>query len=82
MTGSLSSRLRRKKPSWDYLASRFDLKPEDIDVVLIGGLIFNMIGENEIRYRFSRKNSYRNRERLNRITSVEKARLHDCQGGV
>jgi len=46
-----------------------NLSPSEIDYIVFGGSFYNQLGENEIRYRFSKDVKHRNHEILNRITS-------------
>lgn len=43
------------------------LKPADIDVVAFGSNFYNEIGANEIRYRFTKEDSYKKREHRDRV---------------
>jgi carbamoyltransferase len=55
--------------AWGHVSGRLGLKPEDIDIVSVGGLYYNAIAANEIRYRFTKKDRYKNREIVDRITA-------------
>jgi len=51
------------------LMSEHQIKPEDVDIVAFGSKFFSSINKNEIRYRFNKKQSTKNVEIINRITS-------------
>jgi len=44
-----------------------DLLPTDIDHIAFGGMIYNTLGEKELKYRFSKRSSDKNREIIDRI---------------
>lgn len=45
----------------------YDLLPSDIDQISFGGMIYNALGEKELKYRFSKRSSDKNREIIDRI---------------
>jgi len=53
----------------DRLFKENNIRPEDVDVVAFGGKIYSLINKNEIRYRFDKNQSTKNKEIINRITS-------------
>lgn len=51
------------------LLKEFNIQPRDVDIVAFGGKIFSLINKNEIRYRFDKNQSTKNKEILNRLTA-------------
>lgn len=51
------------------LFKEYNIRPEEIDIVAFGGKIYSLINKNEIRYRFDKNQSTKNKEILNRVTS-------------
>lgn len=45
------------------------LEPKDIDLVSFGSHYYNEVGENELRYRFTKNKKHKNIEVINRLTS-------------
>ena len=57
------------KTAWATLSEQYRVKPEDIDVIAFGSKFYSSISKNEIRYRFSKNSTDRNKEILNRLTT-------------
>jgi carbamoyltransferase len=66
-----------------------NLAPKDIDHIAFGGLVYNTLGKEEIKYRFSKSSTHKNKEIIDRIlayyriTSVQiseknKKVMEDC----
>jgi carbamoyltransferase len=53
----------------DRLFKEHNIRPEEVDIVAFGGKIYSLINKNEIRYRFDKNQSTKNKEILNRVTS-------------
>jgi carbamoyltransferase len=53
----------------DRLFKEHCIKPEDVDIIAFGGKIYSLINKNEIRYRFDKNKSTKNKEIINRVTS-------------
>lgn len=56
------------RTAWEYISSRYKLKPEEIDVIVFGSKFYSSINKNEIKYRFTKKKEYKNREIIDRLT--------------
>lgn len=55
--------------AWDYVANKFSISPGDIDLIVFGGQFYGSIGKNEIRYRFTKSDKYKNLEVIDRLTA-------------
>jgi carbamoyltransferase len=53
----------------EKLLSQYEIKPEEVDIIAFGGYIYSMLNKNEIKYRFSKESSKKNREIIDRITA-------------
>lgn len=55
------------KHALEVILKQSGLTPADIDVVAVGGNIYQEIGANEIRYRFNKSKGTKNREYIDRV---------------
>jgi carbamoyltransferase len=53
----------------DVILSESKLTPSDIDIIAFGGFSYKELGPNEIRFRFAKKKSLKNKEYFDRILS-------------
>lgn len=51
----------------DRLFFEYGLKPDEIDNIAFGGVIYNTLGRQEIKYRFSKRSIDKNKEIIDRI---------------
>lgn len=61
----------------DRILSSTGLKPSDIDAIAFGGCIYNTLGVNEIKYRFSKDPADKKAEIRNRILTYFKVKKSD-----
>lgn len=55
--------------AWGYMADKYSVRPEDIDLIVFGSQFYSSIAKNEIRYRFTKKDKFKNREVIDRLTA-------------
>lgn len=53
----------------DRLFKEYNILPSEVDIIAFGGMIYELINKNEIRYRFDKNTSTKNKEIINRITA-------------
>lgn len=51
----------------ERLFFEYQLKPTDIDHIAFGGMIYNTLGQEELKYRFSKRSKHKNKEIIDRI---------------
>lgn len=56
----------------ERLFFEYQLKADDIDHIAFGGMIYNSLGKEEIRYRFTKRNLDKNKEIIDRILAYYK----------